>query len=185
MNVFIIAAQTADGFIARNTEHLSTKWTSREDATWFNDRTKRAGVMVMGSTTFATINRPLPGRVTIVYTRQPAKLMSSHNAVEITENQLLEHLDPATIYVTKLSPPQLIKQLETQQFSELAVCGGAAIYTLFLKAGVVNSIYLTVEPVLFGTGISLFSETVEHNNLRLKSSSKMNENTLLVEYSLV
>ncbi|MEK7152944.1 MAG: dihydrofolate reductase, partial [Patescibacteria group bacterium] len=61
---------TADGFIGRDASHLSD-WTSPEDKKLFIRLTKEAGVMVMGSRTFATIGRALPGRKTIVYTSKP------------------------------------------------------------------------------------------------------------------
>ena len=38
--------------------------------------------------------------------------------------------------------------------------GGASVYTQFMQAGLVDELFLTVEPIVFGSGIKLFSETV-------------------------
>ena len=70
IHTFIIAAQTVDGFIAKDPSEISTAWTSGADKKFFVERTKKAGVVVMGSKTFETIGKPLKDRLTIVYSRR-------------------------------------------------------------------------------------------------------------------
>lgn len=159
IRVFIVAAQTADGFIAKD-EHHAAFWTSKEDKQRFVELTKRAGVVVMGSTTFKTLPRPMKERVNIVYSRSEKFL-----GAEMTQD------DPIT----------LVKKLEARGFKEVAICGGASIYTMFLKAGVVDTIYLTVEPLLFGQGIALCNEPVS-TQLALVSESKTESGTVFLEY---
>ncbi len=170
MHTFIIAALTADGFIAKDKAHLSTKWTSKEDAQFFSERTKKAGVIVMGRSTFETIGRPLPGRLTIVYSSQPKPIE-------------LEKYDDSQLRFTNLAPAELLKQLATEGFVEVAICGGASIYTQFMKAGVVDTAYLTVEPVIFGSGIKLFSEPLD-NELVFQKLHQLSEQTVVLEYSV-
>ena len=64
---FIVAALTADGFLAKDKNQVSTSWNSSDDKKHFIELTKRAGVVVMGSTTFETFNKPLKDRLNIVY----------------------------------------------------------------------------------------------------------------------
>lgn len=165
MHVFLIAAITADGFIARDENQISTSWTSKADRMFFSERTKKAGVVVMGSKTYRTVGRPLPQRLNIVYTQH------------VQENQ-------ENLRFTSESPKNVIDNLEKEGFSEVAICGGSSIYTLFLQAGVVNSVYLTVEPVFFGKGITLSSEEL-NVKLHLKKTEKISEDTLLLEYDLL
>ena len=61
--VFIIAVQTADGFVAKDKSHSPFLWSSKEDKKRFIDITKRAGVVVMGAETFKTFPKPLADRV--------------------------------------------------------------------------------------------------------------------------
>jgi dihydrofolate reductase len=172
MDVFIIAAITVDGFIAQEADQVSTSWTSPEDKIFFTDRTKQAKVMVMGSTTYKTIGRPLPGRLTIVYTK---------DANQFAADQ--EKYDVSQLRITQQNPLELVKQLEAEGFSELAICGGSSIYSLFLKAGVVNKLYLTVEPIVFGRGIKLFQDG-HQEKLKLIEVKKLSEQTLLLEYDV-
>ena len=160
--VFIIAAVTADGFIAKDTHHPAM-WTSKADKKRFVELTKRAGVVVMGSTTYKTIGRPLKERVNIVYSRN-----QKFEGVEMTQDE----------------PRELIKKLEERGFKEVAICGGSSIYTKFMKANVVDTIYLTIEPIMFGKGISLFTEDILHH-MKLKSAqTSESDGSLLLEYSV-
>lgn len=162
IKAFIIAAVTADGFIAKDSQHAAL-WTSKADKKRFIELTKRAGVVVMGSATYKTIGRPLKERVNIVYTKS-----QTFEGAETTQD----------------NPLDLLKKLEERGFKEVAICGGSQIYTMFMKAGVIDTIYLTSEPLFFGKGITLFNEDLRYN-LKLKSA-QTSESTgaLLLEYSV-
>lgn len=168
MEKFIIAAQTIDGFIARDADHLSTRWTSKEDAAFFTETTQRAGVCIMGATTFRTINRPLPGRLTIVYTRNPEEFAQ---------------FDDSEVRTTQAKPEDLLKELEEEGFNEVAICGGSAIYTMFMEAGLVDSMYLTKEPVVFGKGVPLFNRVLDiAGRLILNEVIELSEQTKVFHY---
>lgn len=167
MIVFIIASVTADGFIARDGSQSSLDWTSREDTQAFVRLTKEAGIMVMGSATFATIGRALPGRKTVVYTRHPEKLAG------ITD-----------VEATDEAPAALVRRLAEAGYGRLAVCGGATIYRQFLDAGVVDEIYLTIEPVLFGAGVPLLDGMAD-TRLALVGHHLLNDDTLQVHYKVI
>lgn len=163
ITAFIIAAQSLDGFIGPKDHANSMSWTSGADKDFFIKKTKEAGVVVMGRTTFETIGKALPGRKTIVYTSKPLKVEG--------------------VETTSLFPEELLQKLEKEGYTEVAICGGSSIYTLWLQSGLVSKLYITLEPVLFGDGIPLFSE-IEKTNLKLLSSTPLAENTLLLEYQI-
>nr|AIA16737.1 RibD C-terminal domain protein [uncultured bacterium] len=164
MKVFLIAAVTADGYIARHGDHAAD-WTSKEDKQVFVRLTKEAGVMVMGSRTFATINRALPERRTVVYSSKP------------------DHITVPGIEVTNEAPGDLVRRLEKEGANGLAVCGGATIYDLFMQAGVVDELYLTVEPVTFGRGITLFNTPLDLS-LKLLETEQLGSNSVLLHYQI-
>lgn len=163
MRVFLIAALTADGFIGRDSSHLAN-WTSPEDKQLFVQLTKDAGVVVMGSNTYATIGRPLPNRRNLVYSRQP--------------------IDTPGIEVVTEAPDALLSRLEREGHDTVAICGGQTIYDSFLQAGVVNELYLTIEPLLFGSGISLMRTTFSAQ-LKLQEVKKLNDHTVMVHYEVI
>src|SRR3989344_1882241 len=127
IKTFLIAAITADGFIAKNSAH-NPSWTGKEDKKFFVERTKQAGVVIMGSKTFEVMGRPLKDRLNIVYSRDTNK---KYEGVEVTNKP----------------PEELLADLEARGYKEAAICGGSNIYTMFLKAGLLDTLYITIEPL--------------------------------------
>ena len=162
MKVFIIAAITADGFIGKDSGH-SADWTGKADKKVFVRLTKEAGVMVMGSKTFATIGRALPGRRNIVYTSRP------------------EELRVAGVEATNEPPQELLKRLTKEGAQAVAICGGATIYDLFMREGLVDEVCLTVVPLLFGTGVPLFTHEL-NAQLTLEETQLLDDGAIFLRY---
>ncbi len=162
MKVYIIAAISTDGFIAKSKDQL-IDWTSKEDKKFFRDMTKKSGVIIIGGNTFRTFKALLPGRRHIVYTRGK--------------------IDNPEVETTVEEPKKLINRLDEEGFSEVAICGGSSIYSMFLEAGAVTDIYLTIEPLIFGRGVKLL-ETQTESELKLQSVKKLNASTILLHYKV-
>ncbi len=162
MKVSIVAAMSADGFIAHGHNEFAG-WSSSEDKKVFYKITKRAGVLVVGSNTYKTFPKALPGRRNIVYTRGT--------------------IEQDDIETTAEAPADLLKRLEQDGYEEVAIIGGATIYDMFLRAGLVTDIYLTIEPVLFGAGISLATDTLDVP-LHVVDTKMLNDNVILMHYEV-
>lgn len=175
MKVIIVAAMTADGYIGRSSDHLATAWTNKEDKYMFTHFIKEAGNMVMGFNTFMTtaqkyptvFTKSMPHRRLIVYTHNP-EAVSIYPKVEPTEED----------------PRDLVKRLEDEGVKTLVVLGGAQVYTLFMKAGAVDEIYIDVQATLFGKGVPLFNETFDADIL-LKDTKRLGDNNILLHYAVV
>jgi dihydrofolate reductase len=177
--VFIIVAISTDGFIAQSAHQPSVDWTSPEDKRLFHQRTKQAGVVVMGETTFATINSrylPLSERLNVIYSYKSRDELATQMGIGV------EKVSDQSLQVTSLPPQQLVAQLQQAGFMEVAICGGSSIYSQFLQSGVVNKLFITVEPVIFGDGIKLFNQPMQQQ-LKLIASTRLNEKgSILLEY---
>ena len=175
-HTFLIAAISLDGFIAQQLNQPSTAWTCQEDKKFFHKKTKQAGTIVLGKTTFETIGFPLPNRLNIVYTSSSAETLAKKY------NFSTSQASADNFRTTALQPAALVEQLAKEGKKQLAVCGGSSIYTQFMQAGLVNKLFLTVEPVVFGQGIKLFNQPI-NQKLLLVSSKKLNQQgSLLLEY---
>jgi dihydrofolate reductase len=81
-----------------------------------------------------------------------------------TVAELIEQNQPSainyqpSIYLAHLSSKELVEMLEKSDCKELAVCGGASVYRQFDQADLLETLYLTIHPVKFGKGISLFGD---------------------------
>lgn len=168
MKLILMAAITVDGMIGQTSDHLSLDWTSKADTKLFVSITKKAGVMIMGRTTYDTIGRPLPKRLNLILTSQPENFESQPDLLEFH----------------KMSPKETCEYLEQKGFTEAILCGGAKTYAQYFEAGLVDEIYLTLEPKLFGNGVNLLGETLTNIDLELLSFEKIGDNSLFVKYKV-
>lgn len=165
MRTFLIAAITADGFIGRDSAHLAD-WSSKEDKKVFVRLTKEAGTVVFGARTFETFNTAFPGRRMIVLTSQPEKY------------------DVEGVEFVNESPADLVKRLSAEGVTDLAIGGGARVWYDFMQAGLLDELYITVEPVLFGQGVSLFGGQLD-TRLELLETTPLNDDVILLHYKVV
>lgn len=170
MHCYLLAATSVDGFIARSENDRSFDWTSPEDKQFYIEKIKEAEVIVMGMKTFQTFARYPKGSRWVLYTRTPGTFTNPKPEVMQAE-------------ATDEDPHALFARLEKEGVKSIAICGGASVYSMFVKAGLVDTLYLTIEPVLFGKGVPLFSGEFE-SNLQLKESKKLSEQTILLEYQV-
>ena len=170
MQVSLIAAISADGFIAQDPRVPSTTWTSREDAHWFTQKTKEIGACIMGRKTFATIGKPLAGRLTVVLTG---------------EKTLGVPLEAGVLEVYSGQPEELLESLAKRRFSAAAICGGASVYTQFMQKGLVDRLFITVEPIVFGDGVRLFNQSFADLRLKLVATHPLSAQSIVLEYQVV
>jgi dihydrofolate reductase len=168
MTVALIMAQTVDGKIAQTKNQSSFDWTSIEDKKIFTKTNKKYKAIIIGNNTFKTFKKPLKNRLNIVYTKNPDSKNNIQNKIEYTN----------------LAPKKLIKNLHKRGFKNILVAGGSKINSLFLNNYCIDEIYLTIEPFLFGRGISLAENINNIITLKLIKINKINQNTLLIKYRI-
>ena len=62
---------------------------------------------------------------------------------------------------------------------------GGKLATSFLKEGLVNEIYLNVEPIVFGKGIPIFTNENFEKNLELLQVKKFSKNEVRLHYMVL
>jgi dihydrofolate reductase len=173
MKVTLIAAQSLDGFITRH-DLPGSGFTSEADKRHFPKSLRDFDCQIMGAETFRvwqrTSDEPIhPKRPQWVITRDPRAFAGL--AI------------PSWLEFTSVPPDQLLATLNTRGLQNCALLGGAKIHQLFLSAGLVDEVWLTIEPMLFGRGTPLVAGQV-NVHLHLLRSEKLSEDTLLLKYSV-
>ena len=158
-------AMTADGKIAKNSSHFPD-WTSREDKKLFAKISREHGVVMMGEKTFATFPSPLPGRLNVVFTMEKDK--PEIEGVKWVSGE----------------PAIVLEELEKMGYKSALLGGGAFMNSLFLEKKLIKNIILTIEPKIFGEGISLFSKDF-NVDLKLSEVDKINDNAIMVKYEVI
>jgi dihydrofolate reductase len=165
--VLLIVAETLNGKIAHGNDE-PVRWTSKEDKELFIEVTKACGVVVMGRRTYETIGKPLPGRLNIVLTRDPGVKEDMPGALEFVNQD----------------PSELLALLGARGYERVAVIGGASVYSLFLAAGLVDEILVTIEPLLFGRGIDMIQASDRDTRLELLECRKLNAHAVFLRYKV-
>lgn len=159
-----VAAITIDGKIAKNSHHFSN-WTSHEDKVFLHVILDTCDAVLVGNSTYKMAIKPLSKRNCIVLTRS---LENKKNGA------LLTFCDPA-----KQSLKKIIKK---NKYKKICVLGGTQIYSYCLEHNLIDELYLTIEPLTFGSGLSLF-ETKRSSRWCLKSSKRLNKcGSILLHY---
>ncbi|SMC16450.1 dihydrofolate reductase [Desulfacinum hydrothermale DSM 13146] len=166
MQVTLLMAMTLDGRIARNSDHFPD-WTPPEDKKVFAALSRRAGVIIMGSRTFDTLGKPLPGRLNVVMSRDPSRKSPWEN--------LVFSGDP---------PQRILEWLEGQGYEEVILAGGPHINSLFARQGLIDSVIVTVSPKIFGTGLGLFGPDIAMD-LTLKEVQRVGAELVLLRYGVL
>lgn len=171
MQIILIVASSLDGFITHH-DRPGSAFTSAEDKAYFRAVLAGFSASVVGGTTYRAerelfLSKRTPGRRQVVMTRNPDAFASDARAGELE--------------FTSESPHALVARLKGLSIQRVALLGGSQVHSLFLDAGLVDELWLTLEPRLFGTGTPLLAGKADHK-LKLIGQDHLGGDTLLVKY---
>ncbi|MBI5466311.1 MAG: dihydrofolate reductase [Candidatus Kerfeldbacteria bacterium] len=161
-----LAVTAIDGKIARYPGHLSD-WASPEDKDALHAELDRSDVVVVGRATYELVKDRLDSRDCLVFTR------SVKGLVRQGEHCLYCNADQVN----------LADVLVQYGYKRVAILGGTQVYSWFLKHNLIDELYLTIEPLVFGAGLPLFATEVADQHYDLVAVKPLNHRgTLLIHY---
>lgn len=166
LKLILLMALSVDGRSGLSADHFPD-WTGSADKRMFKALSQRAGVIIMGSRTYDTIGRPLPGRLNIVMTRNPHRA-SADDALRYTDR----------------SPAEILQMLAEEGYREAILAGGATINDLFINADLVDELIVTFAPLAFGQGLGLYN-SAKTLRLSLLHHETLDAHTLMAHYRVV
>lgn len=175
MKITCVMVESVDGKTTKGDVGRTFLWTSVEDQQHFKKLVEENNLIIMGRKTYEVSKNHMEhkkGRLRVIITNNPEKYKSE----EI--KGILEFSDE--------NPRNLINHLEKQGYLKALLTGGARLNSLFFRENLVNELWLTIEPKIFGIGNSIVGEEMFDLSLELLSVAKLNEKgTLLLQYSVV
>jgi len=173
MKILLVAVQSIDGKITKRDNPHQHSWASKEDQEFFYDLISKSNLIVMGRKTYEAAKdhiRLKEGKLRVVLTSSPQKYK---------DKEVMGQLE-----FVNMSPEELVEMLKNRNFKELLLVGGGDINTIFLEKGLVDEMYITLEPQLFGKGKAIASITKDLD-IALISHKKLNKRgTLLLHYKI-
>jgi dihydrofolate reductase len=163
--------QSLDGTIAQNYDD-NLSWGSSADKKLYKKFTTEFGTVIVGSTTFEqTPKIAFKNRFCVVLTRDKSKYQ--------------EFLDSPDFLFLEPNPQSVVEVLEARGLDKAVVIGGSKINSMFLQAGLINNIYITIAPKIFGSGIKIFGDVGLNLNLELVEFERLDVNELLLTYKVL
>lgn len=167
--ITIIMVMTIDGIINQNKHEDSFNWSSREDKNYFLSFIQKRQNVIMGYSTFESINK-------IPYQGVKHFVLTNRQEIHNEKNSQVEYLSG--------NPKQITNYIHKKGIQKTALLGGAYTNTQFIEAGLVNDILLTMEPKIFGEGIRLFTKPL-NVDLKLVESKQMNNRGTLLQHYII
>ncbi|HWH62217.1 MAG TPA: dihydrofolate reductase [Ginsengibacter sp.] len=173
MKTILIFVSTLDGKVTKWGEQNVSSWSSHQDQDYYKKVLNESRLIVMGSNTFnADTFKYSSDHQLIIMTGHPDK----YKSLEIT----------GQIEFTNESPVELIARFKNKGHKQMLVIGGSHVATSFLKEQLIDELWLTLEPKIFGTGGNFVTDVKLDINLSLIHCEKVNEQgTLITKYAVL
>lgn len=169
--LILIAAQSLDGYISRH-DQPGTDFCSEADAAFLASTLKDFDSLIFGRKTFDTLRQRILNATTRRFLRKI--LTRTPDAYrDLAQRDRVEFTDAA--------PADILADLESRGRQRCALLGGGEAYTRFLEAGLVDELWLTLEPRLFGSGTPLATRALDLA-FTLDSTTPLTPDTLLLKY---
>ena len=167
MKVILYMAISLNGMIAKSDD--DTSWISKEEWDSYSLAVRTAGDLIVGHRTYN------------ILTKQPefsefkdVKLVvvAQEDFQTMTQNHLVAH-----------SPKEALKLLSN--FEQVVVAGGGTLNASFVEENLVDDIFIDIEPIILGQGVSLFRDKNFERNLKLVGQKKISDNEIQLRYEVL
>ena len=174
MKITLALVTSVNGKLTRGAVTNIYEWTSEEDRRYFFSLIDTYPLIFMGRKTYEankSVIRLVPEKLRIVLTRFPKRYLP--DAV------------PHQLEFCAETPEVLVERLEKVGYKEALVVGGSDVASGFLQAKLVDTVNITLEPYLFGTGVHFLDHGDGDVPLQLMNYKQLNaRGTLLLTYTV-
>lgn len=160
---FVVAS--IDGRISLSSKRLPD-WTSKEDWRFFQKSISRLDAVVVGRNTYELVAERLRRRNTFVF---------SNRSKTFTRRGTVTFVNPGKVNLSSL----------LKGYKSVAVLGGGTVYRFMLENKLLDEIFITIEPLIFGRGKEMFVGNSRTTQVSLLSVKRLNRaGTLLLHYQI-
>jgi dihydrofolate reductase len=172
MKKILIFVSSLDGKITKWGDPDIRKWSSKNDQDYFDSVWDSTRVILMGRKSYDSYPAiPSKKHIFIVLTREPEKFKDK----EV----------PGQLEFTNADPISIVNRFANEGEELMLVLGGPHVATMFLNENLIDEIWLTIEPRIFGMGGSLVIDEKLDIRLKLLSCRQVNESgTLMTRYQV-
>ena len=150
MKVILYLAMSVNGYIAGKNDEVDWLYSGSWDE--YFKIVKQSDVVVVGRRTYEIM---------------PPEEFQKECEYYVFTTQKNITKKASNIFFTSENPKDFVDRMEKSgKVEQIMIAGGAKLNISFLKNNLIDEIYLDVEPIILGNGISLFAP--EHLEIKLK-----------------
>ena len=163
MKVILYMAMSADGYIAKPDD--DTPWSDDE---WesFSSKVKNAGNIIIGRRTYEIMN-------------------DKDEFEKIGDPYVIVISNSLDVSKCVRSPEDAIRILREKGYDKALVAGGSRLNASFLKQGLIDEIYLDIEPIILGKGIRMFDGEMQESKMQLLETKRLSQDSIQLHYKVV
>lgn len=108
------------------------------------------------------------------------------NVVMTSDQKLLKQKTADNVIFTNKSPQQVIKLIAAKGHKQIMLIGGEKLNTSFLKANLIDEIWLDIHPLIIGKGLEVFANIKKYiKKLKRLGVKKLNEDLVQIRYKII
>lgn len=163
--ICLFIAMSLDGYIADSkggVDWLQGQGNDNENIDAYSQFAKSIDTVLMGWNTYHQVVTELSPKEWIY---------NNFITYVITHN---EQSSSEKIQFVNINPGDLIKKLKEEKGKDIWICGGANLIQQLMNEDLIDCYYITVIPILLGSGIRLFENAKHQIKLRLLKTQSYN-----------
>ena len=172
MNVTLFMAMSVNGIIA--TENGSEEFLSHENWKSFSGFVEEFGCFIVGGNTYTAVKNWDWGYGFDDFADAKKLIVTNDKDFSVDAG-----------YELASSAEEGLEMLSGFGFTKALLSGGAYTNSLFMKAGLIDSVILNVEPAIIGQGKPLFSPAEFQVKLHLQKTKRLSDGILQLRYEVV
>ena len=183
MKVLLYMAVSIDGIAALDSKTGIERYGSEEDKKFFIKASKKCDAVIMGKNTAFYKIKGVPN-IILTHSAKDCRVEPGNDSVSCSRLTRASFDDNNRIYLCG-SAQEVYEKAQGMGFKKVALLGGPATNINFLRAGLVDEIFLTVEPVTIGHGIRFLGEPLESRWILAGTKSLNKGGTIVLHYKKI
>jgi dihydrofolate reductase len=182
MRKLLVFNQTSlDGFIADEKGDMS--WAHKQDPEW-NDwvasNASGGGELVFGRITYQQMASFWPSPMALQ--SMPVVAERMNNLPKVVFSRTLGKAEWNNTQIVKGDIAAEVRKLKSEPGQDMVLMGSASIVSQLAQHDLIDSYQLVINPIVLGTGKSMFDGLEEPLNLKLTSSRAFKNGNVMVSY---
>ncbi len=178
--VFLFMMVSLDGYFEGPDHDLGWHNVDEEFNEFAIEQLNEVDALLFGRVTYQMMASFWPTQFAIE--NDPVVAGKMNSLPKLVFSTTLEQVDWENSRLVKERITEEVSQLKQQEGGDLAIFGSAALATSFLHMGLLDELRLMVNPVVLGSGSSLFKGVHEKLNLKLLKTREFRSGNVLLYY---